>query len=148
MLQQTPHDRIGRLIQQVGRSWRRALDQRLQPLGLTDATWLPLLYLHRVGPVKQVELADYLGLDRSSVVRLVDTLAAQGLVERRDDPSDRRVKRVQLTDQAAPLVRAARAEADGLRADVLGGIDNQALVGAERVMLDILSRLPGGEGAK
>jgi MarR family transcriptional regulator for hemolysin len=134
-------ERIGRLIQQVSRSWRRAVDLRLAPLGLTDATWLPLLYLRRMGPVRQGELADYLGLDRSSVVRLIDNLAAQGLVERQDDPEDRRAKRIVLTAAAGPVVRAASEAATEVRGQALEGLSPEALAAAEAVLEGILARL-------
>jgi MarR family transcriptional regulator for hemolysin len=135
-------ERIGRLIQHVSRNWRRALNLSLAPVGLTDATWLPLLYLNRVGPVRQVDLADYLGLDRSSVVRLVDTLTAQGLVRREDDPQDRRVRWIVLTDAAAEVVRAAQLAAAEVRGQALAGIDPEDLATTERVLGIILSRLP------
>lgn len=140
--------RIGRLIQQAGRNWRRAIDQQLQPLGLTEATWLPLLYLARVGPVRQVDLADYIGVDRSSVVRVIDALAAQGLVARESDPSDRRANLVHLTPAAAPLVAEARQRATGLRHRLVEGIDPAALEAAEDVLTLILTRLALEEGMK
>lgn len=135
-------ENIGRLIQHVSRTWRRAVNLGLAPLGLTDATWLPLLYLNRVGPVRQGDLAQYLGLDRSSVVRLVDTLTAQGLVRREDDPHDRRVRWVALTAGAAEVVHAAQKAAAEVRADVMAGIDAADLATTERVLGTILSRLP------
>jgi MarR family transcriptional regulator, transcriptional regulator for hemolysin len=135
-------ERIGRLIQQVSRNWRRAVNLRMAPLGLTDATWLPLLYLNRVGSVRQGELADYLGLDRSSVVRLIDTLTAQGLLKREDDPDDRRAKRIVLTPAAAPVVRAAQEAATAVRATALEGLEPEALAITETVLASILSKLP------
>ena len=65
------------------RQWRRAVDRRLQPFGLTEATWLPLIHLARApAPVRQKDLAASLLLDGSSVVRLIDTLQESGFVER------------------------------------------------------------------
>ena len=134
-------ERIGRLIQHVARNWRRALDQSLAPVGLTEATWLPLLYLNRVGAVRQGDLAQYLGLDRSSVVRLVDALTVQGLVLRQDDPSDRRARRIVLTAKAAPVVKAAQQAACEVRSRVLEGIDAGDLAATERVLQMIDARL-------
>jgi MarR family transcriptional regulator for hemolysin len=135
-------ERIGRLIQQVSRNWRRAVNQRMAPLGLTDATWLPLLYLDRAGPVRQGELADVLGLDRSSVVRLIDTLAANGLVRREDDPDDRRAKRIVLTPGAQPVVQAAKTAAIQVLDGAVEGIAPEALETTARVLEVMLSRLP------
>lgn len=139
---ETTRETIGRLIQHVSRNWRRAVNLGLAPLGLTDATWLPLLYLNRVGPVRQGDLAQYLGLDRSSVVRLVDALTTQGLVRREDDPQDRRVRWVVLTPAAAGVVRAAQKAAAEVRAEAMAGIDPEDLATTERVLGVILSRLP------
>ncbi len=144
----SPQDRIGRNIQHVARNWRRAIDQRLAPLGLTEATWLPLLYLARVGPARQVELADYIGVDRSAVVRVIDTLATQGLVERQADPDDRRANRICLTAAARPLVEEARAATLGLRAGLVAGIAPDRLAVADAVLTEILARFAKEEGAK
>lgn len=135
-------ENIGRLIQHVSRNWRRAVNLGLAPVGLTEATWLPLLYLNRVGPVRQVDLAEYLGLDRSSVVRLVDALTAQGLVLREDDPQDRRVRWVVLTPAAAGVVGAAQKAAAEVRGTALSGISPEDLATTERVLGQILARLP------
>jgi MarR family transcriptional regulator for hemolysin len=141
MPEETSRERVGRLIQHVARNWRRAVNLRMAPLGLTDATWLPLLYLNRAGSVRQGELADYLGLDRSSVVRLIDTLAAQGLVRRQDDPGDRRARRIVLTPAAAPVVRAALEAAAQVRAVALEGLDDEALAVTAAVLASILAHL-------
>ncbi len=142
-------ERIGRLIHQVARNWRRAVNTHMAPLGLTDATWSPLLYLGRVGSARQGELADYMGLDRSSVVRLIDTLAAQGLVERQDDPDDRRAKRIVLTKAAAPVLAEAQAAAHAVRAVALDGLTPEDLTRAEAVLDAVLGNLQaqGAEAA-
>ncbi len=64
-----------------------------------EATAHPLLILSRPGRenVRQGVLADEMGLEGPSVVRLIDLLAAEGLVERREDPTDRRAKVLHLT---------------------------------------------------
>lgn len=142
MIEPSPKAPLPRLIQRAARGWRRSLNLSLSPLGLTEATWLPLLYLHREGPVRQIELADYLGLDRSSVVRLLDTLAAQGLIERQDDPSDRRAKLVVVTEAAAQIIRTASDAADRVRATALTDIPAYQIAIAEAVLQRILEQLP------
>ena len=106
----TPKDMIGRTIGRTARLWRRAVDVRLQAYGLTEATWLPLLHLSRAAaPMRQKDLAASLGLDGSTVARLLDNLQGAGLVERREDEGDRRAKTIHLTPAAGELV--ARVEA-------------------------------------
>jgi DNA-binding MarR family transcriptional regulator len=59
----------------------------------------------------QRELAEFLRLDPSQVVSLVDELQSRGLVERRPDPSDRRANVVVATDAGRSLVVTARESA-------------------------------------
>jgi DNA-binding MarR family transcriptional regulator len=59
----------------------------------------------------QRELAEFLRLDPSQVVSLVDELQSRGLVERRPDPSDRRANVVVATDAGRSLVAIARESA-------------------------------------
>src|ERR1700677_1890319 len=88
---------FGALVSQTARRWRRAVDRRLQPVGLTEATWVRLLRVARApAPMRQKHLAASLSLDSSSVVLLLDALQAAGLVERREE-EDRRAKTIVLT---------------------------------------------------
>jgi MarR family transcriptional regulator, transcriptional regulator for hemolysin len=92
------HSEIGLLIAKLGRLWRREADQALADHGLSHATALPLMVLSRRGDrVRQGVLAEELGIEGPSLVRLIDLLQAEGLVERREDPTDRRAKTLHLT---------------------------------------------------
>lgn len=133
---------FGRLVAQTARHWRRALDLRLRPFGLTEATWLPLLYLSRtVTPMRQKDLAAALSLDDSSVVRLLDALQTAGMVERRDDPTDRRVKTIHLTDPAFKTIEQVEAVSATVRAEILSGITEDHLAIAADVLQTIHDRL-------
>src|SRR5271169_3308819 len=96
--QQQLREKFAPLVARAARQWRRAVDRRLQPFGLTEATWLPLIYLARAPvPMRQKDLAAALTLDGSSVVRLLDALETSGLIERREGDPDRRAKTIALT---------------------------------------------------
>lgn len=87
------------------RRWRQLLDSEFQSAGLTDATWRPLLHLHILGDgVRQKELAASIGIEGPSLVRLLDTLIAKGLIERSEDATDRRAKQLYLTPAGQLLV--------------------------------------------
>jgi MarR family transcriptional regulator for hemolysin len=89
---------LGLLVARLARVWRRKADQTLLAHGLSEATAHPLLILSRGGSnLRQGVLAEEMGLEGPSVVRLIDLLAAEGLVERREDPTDRRAKILHLT---------------------------------------------------
>ena len=103
-------DRLGFLMVTLTRQWRRFVEEQLAASGLTDATWTPLLHLRAWGDgVTQKELAERVGLDGSSLVRLLDILEGKGWVERRADPADRRSKRIFLTEEGNTAVDSIRA---------------------------------------
>ena len=69
--------RLGSLIGVPARHGRRAVDQRLQPFDLTEATWLPLVHLARAGsPLRQKDLAAALSVESPALVRILATLEA------------------------------------------------------------------------
>lgn len=94
----TIQNEMGLLITRISRLWRRQADQALADHGLSEATAVPLMILSRRGKsVRQGVLADEMGIEGPSLVRLIDLLQAEGLVERREDPTDRRAKILHLT---------------------------------------------------
>jgi MarR family transcriptional regulator for hemolysin len=117
------HGEIGRLIARLARIWRRESDQALSDHGLSYATAIPLLVLSRQGEnVRQGVLADELGIVGPSLVRLIDLLEAEGLVERRGDRSDRRAKTLHLTKAGEVKVEETNRVLRRVRASLLKDI--------------------------
>lgn len=142
--------RLGRAIGQISRRWRARLDGRMAGFGLTEARWLPLLHLARWGDgASQKELAASLGVEGPTLVRTLDWLEREGLVERRAVPHDRRAKTVHLTPRASALHREIEREAQGVRADILEGISEAELATCIAVLDRIAQRLgaPQAPGA-
>ena len=104
MRRRHPHKEMAFLINDVGRMLRTYADQAARRFGMTRAQWALLRQLEANEGLKQSELAGLLDLQPITVTRLVDRLCASGLIERRADPDDRRVKRLFLTPAAQPLV--------------------------------------------
>jgi MarR family transcriptional regulator for hemolysin len=120
---------LGRLVARVGRVWRRESDQALSDHGLSYATAIPLLVLSRQGEnVRQGVLADELGIEGPSLVRLIDLLQAEGLVERREDPTDRRAKTLHLTRAGEAKVEQTNQILRRVRANLLKDIGPEELV--------------------
>src|SRR5271154_1878939 len=120
------HAGFGAQIAQAARIWRRAVDHRMRPFGLTEATWLPLLHLARArSPMRQKELAASLSLDGSSVVRLLDALQAAGLIERREEDGDRRAKTIVLTPLGRATVRKVEFAAQQVRETALAELSDR-----------------------
>jgi len=117
------HAELGRLIARLARIWRRESDQALSDHGLSYATAIPLLVLSRQGEnVRQGVLADELGIEGPSLVRLIDLLQAEGLVERREDPTDRRAKTLHLTKAGEAKVEETNRVLRRVRASLLKDI--------------------------
>jgi DNA-binding MarR family transcriptional regulator len=94
----------------------------------------------------QVALADELDVGKVALGGLVDRLEAGGLVERRGDPVDRRVKRIHLTKAGSKLVRDIRASVTDVEKDIVDGVevsDLHATVRALRMMKSNLLTLLG-----
>lgn len=93
-------DYIGVVISDVARLLRTEFDRRVRKLGITRSQWLVLTRLHRHPGASHSELADMMEVEKATAGRMIDRLEANGWVERRTQPDDRRVKRVYLTAEA------------------------------------------------
>ncbi len=144
--------RLASLIGLAGRQWRRAIDLRLQPFALTEATWMPLLHLSRAAvPMRQKDLAAALSLDSSSVVRLLKNLETAGLVERGQDRDDARAKAIVITAAGAALVRRVEQVSEGLEHELLASMAPDDIAATRRVMTELcamLDRLHEAETAR
>jgi DNA-binding MarR family transcriptional regulator len=85
---------------------RRSVDQALRQYGLTLSQREVLLTLYEEGPLDQGSLRDRLGLEQSSVSRLVDGLVRRRLVELRPGEADRRLRVASLSPQGEQLLLA------------------------------------------
>ena len=101
---------FGYRVSRISRRLRQAVDSELAVFGLTEATWRPLAYVGLLGEgVRQRELAAALGIEGPSLVRLLDSLERRGLIERREDETDRRARGIYLTRAGRDLaVRVAK----------------------------------------
>src|SRR5262249_55092463 len=133
-----PGYRFGLRMAEVSRLWRHELDARLRPLGLSTARWMALVNLS-ANPegLTQNALAIRVGIKGSTLVRQLDLLEADGWVERRDSPADRRVKTVVLTAKAKPALQRIAAVGRELRRELLRGTDEEEI----RACMAVLDRI-------
>jgi MarR family transcriptional regulator for hemolysin len=129
------HAEFGFLVARIARRMRQAVDGEMRLIGLTEATWRPLMYVRALGDgVRQKELATAMSVEGPSLVRLLDNLERRGLIERREDESDRRARGIHLTRAGRELaVRAARIGND-LQSRLLAGVPQADLETCERVL--------------
>ena len=135
----------------TGRQWRKLVDQHLISHGVSEASAAPLIFISRLGGgVRQVTLANMVGIEGPSLVRLLDQLEKQGLVVRKDDPEDRRAKGLWLTEEGERVASQVEKLVDELRAHILRDVAKADLEAALRVMAAFegtdLADLPADRG--
>jgi MarR family transcriptional regulator for hemolysin len=138
---------FGPLLAETARRWRRAVDRGLHPFGLTEATWLPLIRLARSPTaMRQKDLAAALSLDGSAVVRLLDSLEAAGLIERREEGADRRAKLPVLTRSGREMVGRVEAVARQVRDAAFAGLSDEEIEATSRILAHVSRTLAGDAG--
>jgi MarR family transcriptional regulator for hemolysin len=135
---QAQSERFGPLLHGVARAWRLKLDQRLKPLGLSQAKWRTLLHLYRAeNPLTQAEIAASLGIEEPTLVSLLHRLERAGWVLRKAAEHDRRCKTVHLGRRAHRAIEQINDTAVNLREELLADIPPADL---SRCM-DVLERI-------
>jgi MarR family transcriptional regulator, transcriptional regulator for hemolysin len=129
------HTEFGFLVARIARRLRQSVDAEMRLIGLTEATWRPLMYVRTLGDgVRQKELATALSIEGPSLVRVLDSLERRGFIERREDESDRRARGIHLTRAGRELaVRAAKIGA-AFQSRLLAGVPAADLETCERVL--------------
>jgi DNA-binding MarR family transcriptional regulator len=138
--------RLGFLVHDVSRLRRSVVDRVLKPLGVTRSQWWVLAFLYRADGMSQVALAEELDLGKVALGGLIDRLERTGLVSRRADQDDRRIKRVFLTKKSHALISEIRSSVSDTEKIILEDIndgDLRATVRALRKMKENLIAMLG-----
>src|SRR5690348_9872234 len=110
------------LLKDVTRRFTRCFEERAKALSLTLPQCRALVYLGNHEGIKQNQLAELTELGPMTLVRILDRMETEGLVQRRFDPADRRAHTLWLTPKAKPrLDSIARLIAD-TRNEALHGL--------------------------
>lgn len=140
--QRSPRSRFGIQFVALARRWRHAVGLELAKAGLTDATWGPLVQLDEGGDnITQAELAARVGLDASTLVRLVDLLERHGFIRRQVDPADRRARRILLTSAGQGEVVRIRGRIEEAEAWLLADMKDEDIARALGVFDQIERRI-------
>ncbi len=126
--------KLGFTLSDVARLLRKRADQKVARFGVTRAKWAVLARLERSEGLKQSDLAEMLDLQPITLTRLLDGLCQNGLIERRADSDDRRVKRLYLTAAAGPLLKRLRKAGDELLLQAFDGLDQKQV---ERLLAEL-----------
>ncbi|AUH51736.1 MarR family transcriptional regulator [Chromobacterium sp. ATCC 53434] len=122
-------------LQRAARLWRQVADEELKKYGLSEATTTPLWLIGRLGEgLRQCALAEHLGIEGQSLVRLIDHLEQSGLVVRRDDPSDRRAKMLMLTEAGKTMATRVDQVVRDIRDQLLRDVGAEELRAADTAL--------------
>lgn len=90
-------DRLGFLLVKAHLSILGQVEAKIDPKGLTGRHYGCLTVIADEGPMTQQRLGERIGVDRTTIVSVVDALESHGFVERRRNPEDRRAYALQVT---------------------------------------------------
>ena len=121
--------RLGYLLKHVQQRLYELTAAALAPYGISGRELAVLLVLDALGPTSQRDAAVRLGVDRTTMVALIDALEAKSVVVRRPYEEDRRRNVVEFTERGRALFQQARAAGDEAERRFLGALDD---AGAER----------------
>jgi DNA-binding MarR family transcriptional regulator len=126
---------FGFLIHDVSRLIKRRFERRARQIGLPITRQQAAVVLNIAGNegVSQAEVATWLGIEPIALVRMLDKLHEEGLVERRAHPTDRRMRTLRLTPAAHPVVERILAINEAIRHEAFGGLapkTREVMIGA------------------
>ncbi len=125
------------VLHDVARLMRVRFDQNARTWGMTRAQCVILIKLRCRPGLSQTELATLIEVEPISVGRLIDRLEAAGMVERRPDPSDRRMHRLHLLPAAEPVL----AKVDAFRAAAVAALRENIPADEWNMALNVLLRI-------
>ncbi|MGN6389991.1 MAG: MarR family winged helix-turn-helix transcriptional regulator [Burkholderiaceae bacterium] len=139
------------LISDAGRLVGKRFDQRAKSvLNLSRAQCSVLSYLDRNPGINQAQLADLLGVTPISIARLLDRMEAGGWIVRDADATDRRMRRLSISDKARSTLAEAKAVGQKVASEALDGLsadERRELTGLlEKVRRNLMTVL--GEAVK
>ncbi|QCF26225.1 MarR family winged helix-turn-helix transcriptional regulator [Hydrocarboniclastica marina] len=126
-------------LTRVVTQWRKLLNRKVTDTRITQAQWIALLYLQRIGEgITQRDLAWHLAIKNPTLVTLLDALAENDLIERRVSREDHRVRHLHLTEQGTTFMQEINRSTDELREALFEGIAEKDLQAALRTMEKVL----------
>ncbi|MAM70294.1 MAG: MarR family transcriptional regulator [Gammaproteobacteria bacterium] len=134
-----PSETFGFILNDIARLLRWEFDRQAQHLGLTRAQWSVLAHLRHYEGVQQKELANFMDIKPITLTRHLDNLERREWVERRDDPDDRRAKRIFLSTKAKPMIISLTGIGKKIRTHALRGLSTDE----QTQLMQMLNKIRG-----
>jgi len=128
---------LGFLIKDIVRLYTKLFERQTSDRDWNLSECKVLTYLQRHAGVSQIKLADLTGVEPMSLVRILDRMESNGLIERRPHPTDRRARQLFLKDKAQLTLDQLWKLSDSTRAQALAGIKAEE----RQLLIDLLERV-------
>ena len=126
--------RLGFMLHDAARLRRIILDEKLKPLEITRSqAWL-MAYVSRCNGQTQSQLAEQMSLGNVAVGGLIDRLEKTAMIERRAEPSDRRVRRIYLTVKGKKVLSLIREITIEANEEILADISVDEVIQATQTL--------------
>ncbi len=136
---------VGYVVRHTHKALSRRLAAELTEAGIAFKHYYYLRALLETNGISQMELSERVGVDPTTVVTVVDTLARQDIVERRADPDDRRKALIYLTPKGKALRRPMRHAIDAVQRSAQRDISPRDLEIFRRVCAQLTQNLTDEE---
>ncbi|MGF7234807.1 MAG: MarR family winged helix-turn-helix transcriptional regulator [Frankia sp.] len=131
-------NRLGYLLKHAQLRLAELGASALAPFGINGRECAVLIVIDDAPPLSQLELARRMGVDRTTMVALIDDLETKALVTRHPAPHDRRKNVVALTDLGRNTLLEARSAHDRAEQRFLDGLTEQDAGHLRRILLAII----------
>lgn len=148
MLEYDFKESIGFSVARAYRALRKALDAELGRYGITFSQWQVLSGLALKGEISQVKLAELIGVEGPTLVRILDRMEHRGWIKRRASSCDRRQKLISPTKKVEGVWRKMTECAHGVRDEAVKGISSKDVVNMQKLLNKIKENLNGQLGTE
>jgi MarR family transcriptional regulator for hemolysin len=134
IVDESPHafdldERFEKALRNAAMAWQQSVDRHLRRLGVDRMSWMTIAAATQArSPLSQSALAGMLAVSGASMVHTIDRLVKDGLVKRESSSSDRRLKRIVVTEAGAHLYSILKDEVAAVRRQMLGIVELEKLV--------------------
>ena len=148
MLEYDFKESIGYSVAMANRALRKALDAELGQYGITFAQWQVLAGLALEGETSQVKLAELIGVEGPTLVRILDRMEQKGWIKRKVSSRDRRQKLISPTKKVEGVWKKMTECAHGVRDGAVKGISAKDVANLQKLLKKIRENLNGNFGAE
>jgi DNA-binding MarR family transcriptional regulator len=135
----------GYLLARIGAESRRRWRQMLADHELAEHDFGVLMVLDQAGSQSQVRLSQILGIDPRNAVAVLDRLEHRSLVDRTQDPADRRRHAVRLTRAGRHLMATLRRDGETTELSMLAGLNVAERASLHRLLIKLLATMTVGD---